>query len=368
MAAEFRARARWRTSTGMRCAVLGAWLCTSAGCDVFDEALEKRIASAHEPDDDAGVDAGRPPLMLADRCEASRPEVTGDPDHKLIIPTTGLHADTSESGEKCQVGADALSGAEGFFQIKAKAGERWHFHLDPAAGQNLAILALDGDCDVRGCFASADVCGTNESEHFTFIPTVTGTYIIMVEGINASLGADLTMLAVNPECGDNFKHHSEVCDDGNVQPGDGCDEVCRVELRAQNSEETEPNDDSFGANVLTPPRFDQPIIVRGKIAGTACQPDYFLLRVQEQQKLTATVSDAAGAACTDAPPIEIQLREAQGELREGTKLKTAPAPTDGTCPTFSTVVEAGTYFIRVQHKKVAEQFDYQLSLKLEPPT
>jgi cysteine-rich repeat protein len=350
------------SSRWMKRVLLGAWLCGAPGCDVFDEQLEKRLDEANE-EDDAGT---KPPLMLSDVCEASRPEVTSDPDIKQVIPITGLRANVSESGDECVVSSDVLGRADGFFQITAKAGQRWHFHVDASPGQNLALLALDDGCDVRSCFAAADVCSTAESEHFTFVPASTGTYVIMVEGIDTTKVDDLTMLAVSPECGDGSQDHSEVCDDRNVTSGDGCDKYCRKELSAQNSEELEPNDDSFGANVLTA-RRDQPIIVRGKIAGMTCPADYYFLHLDTAQNLNAKVLKGAGGACTDAPPMSLRVLEAEAEIRQGSEVEAAPLPAKGACPELNASLAAGDYLIRLQHTEKAAQFDYRLTLTLTAP-
>lgn len=342
---------------------LSGWLTLAGGCDVFDEKLEQKLEEA-EGDGDGDGDGDSPPLMLSDACEGNRPVVTSGL-NKLVIPVTGLRPSVAEI-EGCAVQSDVLARADGFFQIEARAGQRWHFHLDAAPGQNLAVVALANNCDSRNCVA-ADVCRANESEHFTFIPESAGTYAVMVEGIDTALDADLRLLAISPICGDSDPQHGEVCDDGNLADGDGCDSACRQELRAQTSEEKEPNDDNFLANVLTPPSFDQPVIVRGKIAGGACQPDYYLVRIDSTRLLSASVLQAAGGACAGAPPMELQLYTSNNGLRESVLLKRDPK-TDGTCPAFEQRVEPGAYFLRLHHQQKADEFAYQLSLSFaEPP-
>jgi cysteine-rich repeat protein len=334
------------------------------GCNVFDDKLEQRLDHAQGKDagSDAGEDAGPPPFMLANRCSTHLPEVTGAAS-MLNIPITGLTSDVKEGVGDCDVGASVLVGADGFFQIHASAGDRWHFHMNAAEGQNLALLASSG-CDLRECVAASDVCGVNESEHFTFIPEKAGDYVVMVDGINPKHPGNLSLLAVNPTCGDDHKEHSEVCDDGNVTAGDGCDPHCRAELHKNAAEETEPNDDSYGANVLMPAMPDQPVRVRGKIAGGACQPDYYLARFAAAGHLNVQLLSAAGQPCTDAPPLELSLTSADtDELREAVPVGHVENKKGKTCPVLDVpVLAAGTYFVRVHHLKPAEQFEYRIDL------
>jgi cysteine-rich repeat protein len=329
---------------------------TLAGCDVFNEALERRIVDTK--------DASSELFQLANSCSLAKlPRAEGSVE-PLTLSVSGLTSDTAESGE-CSIARGVLSGADGFFQIAAKKGERWHFHLDPAPGQDLAVYAARS-CDLRTCEAAADVCGVGESEHFTFVAEDDGNYVVVVEGIDASDPQPLTLLAINPVCGDGEKMHGEVCDDGNQESGDGCDSACRVELADNTVDEVEPNDDSFLANVLAPPSLDEPIVVRGRIAGNSCQPDYFLLRVPEASVLDAELLTGGGTACTDAPAIELHVFGAdRDELRETVRLRSGQG---SPCPSVRDfAVTAGSYFIQLKRAEVAEQFEYQLKLTLRPP-
>lgn len=53
-----------------------------------------------------------------------------------------------------------------------------------------------------------------------------------------------------PHCGDGHRSSNEECDDGNVNPNDGCNADCRVEAT-----ETEPNDVIAQANELKQPFY-----------------------------------------------------------------------------------------------------------------
>jgi cysteine-rich repeat protein len=345
-------------------------------CDVFDESLEKRIdESSEEPDagmpdvgePDAGSPDAGPPLFTLGQCgrNIAVPVVEGS-GTPLTISVAGLRSNVTEAG--CNIPSGVLAGADGYFEIQASAGERWHFHLDAAEGQDLALLALSGCDDTRSCSASANVCGKGESEHFTFVADTAGSYAIVVEGIDAKSTDPLQLLAIRPHCGNGIKEHSEVCDFGDVMSGDGCDATCRVELRTSRAEEVEPNDDSYGANVILPPNAN-PVQVLGKIAGPACQPDYYLVSTDETAVLTSALLGANGKACKGAPPLEIAIFESDGQ-----RLKLA-APVDDAanlpgdaCPALPPqTLTKGSYFVRVRHLAPADLFEYRLDFAWSAP-
>ncbi len=328
----------------------------TGACDVFDESLEERIGG----DGDGPMSSES--ILLSDACSTSIPEIESDEKSRLI-QVSGLVSNSAESGD-CSVAPDVLAKADGFFQVRARAGQRWHFHLDPAPNENLAVFAA-ASCDLRECVAAADVCGVNESEHFTFVAEQAGTYVVVVDGINAE-GGDLRLLAISPECSDGKKVHGEGCDDGNQVRGDGCDEACRVELSGTTVEETEPNDDSYLANVVTAD-LSEPVQINGRVGGNSCQPDYFLIRLPSAGLLSAKVRGGAGAECAGAPPIELVLTSADPfELRDGVVLA-HQAGESGGCPELAQELAAGTYFVKLSRLEVSAQFEYQLQLSLTAP-
>ena len=362
-----------------RCTALLGLLSASSllACDVFDESLEKRVdeGTAEEPDaglPDAGSpDAGQPdagpPLFTLGQCGRNAPSsVVEGSSTPLTISVQGLRSNISETG--CNIPSGVLAGADGYFEIRANAGERWHFHLDAAEGQDLALLALSGCDDTRSCSASANVCGKGESEHFTFVADTAGSYAIVVEGIDPKRSEPLKLLAIQPTCGNGVKEHSEVCDFGDVTPGDGCDATCRVELRTERAEEVEPHDDSYGANVLLPPN-DNPMQVLGKIAGPACQPDYYLVSTDETAVLTTTLLGANGKACKGAPPMEIQIFESDGQRLElAAPVDVAVNAGGDTCPALPPqTLTKGSYFVRVRHLAPSELFEYRLDFAWSAP-
>ncbi|MFT3926209.1 MAG: myxococcus cysteine-rich repeat containing protein [Myxococcales bacterium] len=284
----------------------------------------------------------------------------------MMIDVTGLVSNVSESSE-CSVAPDVLQRADGFFTVHARAQQRWHFHLDPVPNQNLAVFAA-GSCDPRECVAAADVCGVNESEHFTFVADRAGDYVVVLDGIEPGSTTPLRLLAISPECGDGTKVHGEVCDDGNLTNGDGCDNACRVELNGARVDEVEPNDDSYLANVVTADP-STPVGVNGKIGGNVCQPDNFLIRLPKSGLLNLKVTTGAGAACTDAPALDLTLSRADSrELREDVQIA-HNASSGGACPEIALqALQAGTYYVRLSRgAQGAPQFEYQIQVSLTTP-
>lgn len=325
-----------------------------AGCNVFDSELEALIPS----DDAVGA--------LADACSADLPLMQSAKD-PVLYDTGKLTNRRGEVGS-CSIESAVLSGADAFFKVQANAGERWHFHVDGLADQDLAIYVSSSEsCDDRLCISAADVCGPFRSEHFTFIPETGGTFIIGVDGIDASAGEPLSLLAINPVCGDGNKEHSEVCDDKNVTSGDGCDRHCRTELSEASNTEVEPNDDGYGANVLIPQ--SGAITVQAKLGGTVCQPDVYIVNVPTTQVFSAVVLDIAGKPCTSAPPIALDVIQADADDLRETIPRGSDEGSDGSCPEVTMTLAAGSYFLKLTSLagEVGEETGYQLRVTLSDP-
>jgi cysteine-rich repeat protein len=344
------------------CAASAFGLAGLASCNTFDDDLEALIPQ----DGAAGAAGASGSTTLADSCSDSLPLMASTKE-PVLYDTSKLTNRRTQAGS-CGIGSDVLAGADTFFELRANAGERWHFHVDGLPDQDLAIYVSPSDvCDDRLCGSAADVCGPWRSEHFTFIPESSGTFIVGLDGIDASAGATLSLLAINPTCGDGKKEHSEVCDDNDVSSGDGCDSHCRVELSKASDQELEPNDDTYGANVLM--LQDGAMTVRGKLGGTVCQPDYFLVDLPTEQILDIVVLDIAGNACADAPEMNLDVIETDGDrLRENIK-RASGTGSDGGCPTISKTLPKGAYFLRLAAVGAETELEtgYQLRVTLSDP-
>jgi cysteine-rich repeat protein len=332
--------------------VVAVSLASLAACDEFNAKLKERIVSTPAN-----------ALALADSCETKVPVVESSADpHTLNV--SALKGDSSETG--CNIKSSVLAGAEGFFEIDAKKGDRWHFHVEAVPGVDPGVYVPDSCSELRHCLASADVCGKGEPEHFTFVPQSSGKFTVVVEGLDPAATTPTKMTIINPVCGDNNKQHSEVCDDGNNKDGDGCDSHCRAELLLNKDKEVEPNDDSFGANVLEPMDPTSPIQVQAALGGATCGPDYYLVRVKDGT-LTARVVTASGGECSGVPGMELALLSAdKDELREDVlQVATRPAH-NGQCPFIEAqLVDEGTYFLRLKRLAPMDEFAYRLDVTLE---
>lgn len=314
------------------------------GCDYFPEELLDASAG-----DAGGVDAGA--LVLAETCAGDVPMITTNLED-VPIDLTGLRDDISDIGF-CS-GADA-PGNDGFFGVAMEAGEKWHFHLSTASssGLNPAIYILDSSCDSRRCMAgdAIDLCGAGRDEHLSFVAPRAGTYFV---GIDSRLtgGATYQLVALRPTCGNLEIEHSETCDDGNTDDGDGCDSLCRVEL-SDGMAELEPNDDPTGANHL----IGGVGAVSGVLGGQ-CDQDLFVVELEEGASLNVAMRGPGGLACGSTTPLfELALLAANGTTRiaEGTFA-------DGEfCPVLDTSgLREGTYYVSATTSESERPFNYTL--------
>lgn len=346
---------------------LSCFLALSApGCLVFDASLYQ----AREMDAGATPDAGRAVLALADDCTGAVPEVRvpeGAADISIDLDTRGLSDDYSNL--TC-TGRPA-PGPDGFFAVQMEVGERWHFHVRRRGdGADPVIFVLPAGCDERQCDLpnGLDACGVDSDEHLSFRAPSAGLYLVGVDSRNAD-GFEATVQVIRPTCGNGVMDHSETCDDDNNVDGDGCDAECRRELPATGASEAEVNDDAFGANVLT--MTTGATTVSGRI-GALCESDVFAVDVPEGASLTATVGDAADAACpAGTPSMELQLISSNGiTIRgRGTARGGSECPSIDATDAFATGLAAGRYFVRIYavNTEVVRPFDYRLRVTVTSP-
>ncbi|MFN7701877.1 MAG: hypothetical protein ACK5U8_28550 [Deltaproteobacteria bacterium] len=255
---------------------------------------------------------------------------------------------------------------DAFFRIAANANERWHFHYRHVGAVDPALYIL-GTCDLRVCMdnQAVDLCDASADEHLTFQPSAAGTYIVGIDAYGEE-GLTGSLEVYRPTCGNGAREHSETCDDGDLEPGDGCDEQCRDEITSEltNRAELEVNDDFFSANhVLYTP--GTPLIVTGRIA-TSCESDWFAVDLASPSSLTTQLLADAEQSCagrSDLPdPFTLELIAADGQTR-----LVRGALVDG-CPRVeSSMLERGRYFLRVfGGVEGGRRFDYALRLTVTP--
>jgi cysteine-rich repeat protein len=347
------------------------------GCDYFDSELEQLLADAGpsgtgndaatdgttaDVETDAGSDVPVNVISGADFCDPSSgvPIRVAD-DLFLDVSTTGLRNDFSNLSS-CGIGR-TLSETDTFFRLDLVAGNRYHFHVKAAsAEQNLAMYLLSS-CDERTCQGSIDECPAGTDEHLSFVPRTAGTYFVGIDGISSGApDVPVKFLATRPVCGDNTKQHSEVCDDGNTNKNDGCDDQCRSVL-ADNAQEAEPNGDQYGANVVQVPVNGQATI-RGNLGGP-CDTDFFMVNVPQNAMLRATMLSDAGTACQGVPTAEMRL------LDSSTAQRARAEGAAGDCPSLdgstSGNLPPGDYLVTVRTLAPSAPFFYRLRFEIATP-
>jgi cysteine-rich repeat protein len=321
-------------------------------CNVFDESLIPSDSG------DAGSDAER----LAEDCVGRDIPTFDSLNDFRQIDTSKLKNDRFELS--CVGNAQ---GNDGFFKVEMKKGKKWHFHVKVSEKSEAdpAVYVLDSGCQDSVCQRGwgLNECVAGQDEHFSFFPPRDGTYFVGVDSMTSG-GEPLLVLAVQPDCGNAVKEHSETCDDGNVDPGDGCDEVCRQELSKGSAKEVEPNDEpTANANVLV---LDEGALkVTGQL-GTKCDFDSYAVEVEEGGSVRALLTNTGGDTCD--VDLKLQLVDTDGL----TPLKTLRTSA-GTCPviegteSFASNLPAGTYFVRVTTEREDEPAALDYALEIEAP-
>jgi cysteine-rich repeat protein len=113
-----------------------------------------------------------------------------------------------------------------------------------------------------------------------------------VEECDGTPGCDASCDRV-PRCGDRWVDAPETCDDGDDQPGDGCDGSCRWEAQP----EVEPND--------TPPLASGPFLLPALLAGAvtpAGDVDLFSITLATVSDLHVRTTGVAGS-CDDMDTV-----------------------------------------------------------------
>jgi cysteine-rich repeat protein len=311
----------------------------NGGCKVFDESL------LTEPV------AGAP----VDRCDSTVP-IVGSSAAAFFVDTSVL---TSNYRAFAGCVGHELPGNDGFFSIVMKRDERWHVHvtaeemsLDPA----VYILPA---CDERSCEPGhgLDVCGAGGAEHLSFVAPNDGTFLVGLDSRTPG-GGRFSVTVVKPTCGNGTREHSETCEDGNTEGGDGCDKSCRKELTAT-AVEAEPNDDPPGPNILLMPDASPAVTVSAKFATGSCDVDVYAVPVPANGGLRTRVMSATNARGCAA--VEMTLVSPNGK----TVLRSGTTGADG-CQSIDFPPEAGRaaaeYFVRVTTKETAS-FDYILRVE-----
>ncbi len=344
----------------VRITVALAALLALPGCfDNFDPSLYQGEAGV-----DAGVidaptaDAGLT-LVFGDFCSSLPVSTVPTGENVFPIDTTGAVDNMRDLGS-C-VGA-TTPGNDVFLAIEAGPSERWHFHVRQGASADVdPVLYLLDACNERNCDSdrAINVCGAGANEHLSVVaPPGGGSYYLGIDSVSAG-GFAGTLEIYRPICGNRAgPEHSENCDDGNTEDGDGCDSLCRTELSGPLAEEAGVNDDFYSANHVM---AADGTTVLGEIGG-GCDVDVFAVDLTAGTTLTATMTGRGGSCPGLAPEARLSILAPSGTL----ELRVA---TQEACPVLThAITTTGTYFIRVATvDNRASTFDYDLAFAVSTP-
>ncbi len=307
-------------------------------------------------------------LLAADSCVSPDIPVLQSAPMYIPIQTEAMADDFREFGGCVNA---PMSGNDGFFKINMEEDERWHFHLrNDSEMANPGIFILPS-CDSRSCqtATASDVCDAGTDEHLSMIAPFSGEYFVGIDTRDPG-GGNFELMALKTTCGNGGALETgEACDDGNRDPGDGCDEFCRAEIYEDNTTEVEPNDGSPVANVIKMPNGTGTFTVNGRL-GERCDRDTFAVDVPEGGSVSATVTPGREDACSpDAPAVRLVLCNPDGNSVRAT----AVAPSETTCPELTAEI-AGTsdlpanrYYVRIRTSETAPRLDYLLNITVAGP-
>lgn len=298
-----------------------------------------------------------PALRPKDRCEATLPELTtGNSGLRLLLD--GLSDQVSRL-TGCLT--RDLPGPDGFVELKVVAGERWFVQAQPTGPQRDPALYLLTSCATDSCSPqySMNACGPGQPEVLTYLAPESGRVVLGIDDGRAQTEGTLEIIATRSVCGNGRVEQGETCDDGNLDPQDGCDALCRAELVPLNrTREIEPNEEAVLANVIEVPRFTS-YEVEARLE--RCDIDTYAVRGIEgasEAALRVTMLDQAGSPCVNPPRIGMEVF-----AEDGNTLLTAGAPSsENGCPAteMGAVTAEEVRYVRIIGDTSSPGFDYRL--------
>jgi cysteine-rich repeat protein len=248
----------------------------------------------------------------------------------------------------------ATSGAEVVFRVKPSVTGILEATVT-SVGANFS-LSVRSDCaDAASELVCRDVAaGAGATETVEAAVTRGQDVFLVVDGADPSqAGIFVLDLASRPiECGDGNLDPGEGCDDRNRAPDDGCSASCQLEL-----DEVEPNETTLTATPYT----QLPFIAR---ISSATDIDVFSIVVSSANSmLSVDTFDLGDGACAD---MELDNR-VEILAPDGRTLASNDDGGVGFCAkATATGLSPGTYHVRVQASGVATQFPYNLDISRSP--
>ena len=343
------------------------------GCEsLFDPSLYLNSGGG-----DSGVgpgDGGGPLPALVDECDDPALWVVTSSYEEFEVNTRTLNSTVDMCADV------ATPGRDGFYAFDVVAGERWHFHVTPLntpleGEQNPVLYTMPAPCDPRSCVPLNvhDLCTSQRDEHFTWVAPRAGRWFIGLDDGN-DVGGRYTSIAVKSVCGNSIVEHNEGCDDGNLDPDDGCSPACRVDVpHGVSSVETEPNDDWQIANeVPFLPEDQGRRKIRGSIGGF-CGADTYAVMVPEGGSLEVTIATGAAATwtCTTVPDnVAIPRLRLLGVNGIDVLGVGSPPTADNGCAHIGRIdlwareLPAGIYFVELDAQQDKDAFSYEVEIVL----
>lgn len=260
-------------------------------------------------------------------------------------------------------GAIASIGAQHYYRVEMSAAGYIGAEVfipavgrcDSTTGSNDPILTLLSDQGV--VLGARDVGGIANCPRIdprvdAFAQVPAGTYFLRLEedGNNALISSYvLVVQTVGVGCGNGIIEAGEMCDDGNSDPNDGCDNACQL---SGATVEVEPNG-AFGT--ATPVALTGGLGI-GAGAITAGDVDFFAVTVPAGAHLDAFLTVNSLDGCPTAPIAEVQVLGTNGSTVLTTQTtQGSPLPAGANCPrawpytsASTRAMAGGTYYVRVR--------------------
>lgn len=177
--------------------------------------------------DGCNAACGLVPLAGVDTCPGVSIDLTADAPSAVMSAATSLLAPNYQ-GSGC---ASTMAGKDGVFRVTSPIDGLLSVEVDPTFD---AAVYLRSDCTAQGSaaqLACADELDGNGTERVR-VPALAGQtfYAFVDSNSSAQEGVfELRAMVTPPVCDNGVLEGGEECEDGNVLPGDGCAEDCRLE-------------------------------------------------------------------------------------------------------------------------------------------
>lgn len=225
----------------------GDGFCGVNDCDDTDPTVNQQccidqdgdgVCSAFDCDDqdaqvwDCCVDQDGDGFCADEDCDDLDPNVSTDCGCTLeptVIPLEGLTIDLSEapavSAPACLEMAPLPSMTVAAAVAGTSANLRWL--TVQLVSEHPHSLVIGRDCEVTDTLACVDAALDSEVQNL-IVPGGAPVYL-HVAAVEPMATATLTYIDEPLLCGDGLQVGPEQCDDGNLDPGDGCDASCQIE-------------------------------------------------------------------------------------------------------------------------------------------